>query len=39
VHWEVFSRECAALGREPAENMPLLCEKFRVMYPGIKKSG
>jgi uncharacterized protein YhfF len=39
VHWEVFSRECAALEKEPKENMPLLCEKFRVLFPRIKKSG
>ncbi len=39
VHWEVFSRECASLGKEPAENMPLLCEQFRVLFPAIKKSG
>jgi len=39
VHWEVFSRECAALGKKPTENMPLLCEQFRVLFPEIKKSG
>lgn len=39
VHWEVFSRECAALGQEPGENMPLLCERFRVLFPKNVKSG
>jgi uncharacterized protein YhfF len=39
VHWEVFSRECVSLGKEPTENMPLLCEQFRVLFPKIKKSG
>jgi uncharacterized protein YhfF len=33
VHWEVFSRECAALGKEPNEDMPLLCERFRILFP------
>lgn len=33
AHWAVFSRECAAIGREPAETMPLLCERFRVLFP------
>ena len=32
VHWDVFSRECSAIGREPAETMPLLCERFRVIF-------
>ena len=35
VHWEAFSRECAALGKEPGEDMPLLCERFRVLFPSI----
>jgi uncharacterized protein YhfF len=32
-HWRYFSRICARLGREPAENMPLICERFRRVYP------
>jgi uncharacterized protein YhfF len=39
VHWDVFSRECAALRKEPSENMPLLCERFRVLFPKDEKSG
>jgi uncharacterized protein YhfF len=39
VHREVFTKECAALGKESTENMPLLCEQFRVLFPGMKKSG
>ncbi len=31
VHWQVFSAECAALGRKPTEDMPLVCERFRVV--------
>ena len=33
VHWDVFSKECFAIGREPTETMPLLCERFRVVFP------
>ena len=33
VHWEAFSRECALIRREPAESMPLVCERFRMVYP------
>jgi uncharacterized protein YhfF len=33
VHWRVFAEECAAIGRRPSEDMPLLCERFRVLYP------
>ena len=33
VHWDYFSRECASLGREPAETMPVINEWFRVLYP------
>jgi len=31
VHWDVFTRECSSIGREPAEIMPLLCERFRIV--------
>lgn len=30
-HWAYFARECAALGREPATDMPVLCARFRVL--------
>lgn len=32
VHWEAFSRECSDIGCKPAETMPLLCERFRVIF-------
>jgi uncharacterized protein YhfF len=32
VHWEFFSEECKSIAREPAENMPVLCERFRIIY-------
>ncbi len=37
VHWDVFSRECAQIGRDPSEDMPVVCERFRVLYaPGTR---
>jgi uncharacterized protein YhfF len=33
VHWDYFSRRCAALGREPDTEMPVNCERFEVLYP------
>jgi uncharacterized protein YhfF len=33
VHWEFFSRECVEIGREPTEQMPVLCERFKLVYP------
>jgi len=32
AHWRYFSRTLAAIGREPSEDMPLVCERFRVVY-------
>ena len=32
IHWEVFSRYCTNLEREPSETMPLVCEKFEVVF-------
>ena len=31
AHWNYFSRECARLGREPAESMIVICETFEVV--------
>lgn len=40
AHWRFFSRECAQIGREPAEDMPLVCERFRLVYtPDRSESG
>lgn len=33
VHWDYFSRRCAALGREPGTDMPVNCERFKLLYP------
>lgn len=32
VHWEFFSQECESIGRKPSEMMPVLCERFRLVY-------
>jgi uncharacterized protein YhfF len=32
VHWQVYAAECASLGRQPADDMPLVCERFRVIF-------
>ncbi|MEM9065319.1 MAG: ASCH domain-containing protein [Planctomycetota bacterium] len=32
VHWEWFKRHLARIGREPSEEMPILCERFRVLW-------
>jgi uncharacterized protein YhfF len=33
VHWEYFSRQCAEMGIEPSETMPVICERFELLYP------
>ncbi len=33
VHWRYFSRECQRIGREPNQQMPVVCEQFKVVYP------
>ena len=32
VHWRYFGRMCEAIGRTPDEAMPLVCERFRVVF-------
>lgn len=34
AHWAYFYRECQRLGMEPSLNMPIICERFKVVYPG-----
>lgn len=33
AHWSFFSRTLPNIGKEPAPDMPLVCERFRVVYP------
>jgi len=32
AHWAFFSEECSKIGRAPDLQMPVLCEKFRLVY-------
>lgn len=32
VHWEFFNRECRRIGRKPDRSMPVVCERFEVIY-------
>ena len=32
AHWRYFSRTLPEIGREPTMDMPLVCERFRVIY-------
>ncbi|MBO6514509.1 MAG: ASCH domain-containing protein [Phycisphaerales bacterium] len=32
AHWDFFSRTLPEIGKEPSEDMILLCERFRVIY-------
>lgn len=33
AHWRYFSRTLLTISRAPAEDMPLVCERFRLLYP------
>jgi uncharacterized protein YhfF len=33
AHWCYFSEECRRVGREPAEDMSIVCQRFRLLYP------
>ncbi|NMC54329.1 MAG: ASCH domain-containing protein [Chloroflexi bacterium] len=32
VHWEFFAEECAQLGRPPQDDMPVVNERFRLVF-------
>lgn len=34
AHWDYFSRRCEAIGREASEHMPVVCERFKVVWYG-----
>ena len=31
-HWQCFSRECARIGRQPSQDMPVVCTSFEVLH-------
>ena len=33
AHWEYFARRCESLGREPGDEMPVILERFDLIYP------
>jgi uncharacterized protein YhfF len=39
VHWDFFSKECVSIGRDPSEEMPVVCEIFRVVHPPAATRG
>ena len=36
-HWRYFSRVLPKIGKAPTLDMPLVCERFRLLYPHIAK--
>jgi uncharacterized protein YhfF len=32
-NWDFLSRECVEIGREPSKTMPIVFQRFRVLYP------
>lgn len=32
-NWDYFTHWCAVIGRQPSETMPLVCQRFRRVYP------
>ena len=32
AHWSFFSRECARIGRQPSQDMPVVCTSFEVLH-------
>lgn len=32
AHWAYFGRECQRIGREPGVRMPIVCERFSLVY-------
>jgi len=33
AHWAYFGRECTRIGRTPRLDMPVVCERFELVYP------
>ncbi len=34
VHWKFFSHECQELGKDPHEKMPVILERFKIVFRG-----
>ena len=37
--WKYYEAECRQLGKEPSRDMPLVCERLKVIYPLTQKAG
>jgi uncharacterized protein YhfF len=35
--WDYYVEECHKLAREPNENMPLVCMRFRLLFPAVRE--
>jgi len=35
AHWAYFGRRCAVIGHTPSMEMPVVCERFRLVYPVV----
>jgi uncharacterized protein YhfF len=38
AHEAYFGRECQRIGRQPSADMPVVCERFKVVYPASRSS-
>ena len=36
-HWAFFTRACRVLGKMPAQDMPIVCTRFRVLFDAETK--
>jgi uncharacterized protein YhfF len=36
AHWRFFSRTLPAINKKPTQDMPLVCERFRVIYKPVQ---
>lgn len=36
AHWDYFSKDYLEIGKEPSVEMPVICERFRLLYPEAK---
>ncbi len=39
AHWHYFTRTLPKIGRTAVEDMPLVCERFRLVYAGAVREG
>jgi uncharacterized protein YhfF len=37
VHWDYFTKRCVELGKVPDLKMPVICERFALLYPNSCK--